>query len=170
MACDITSGRAKQCKDTQGGVAKLYLYNFIEDPFTVVAGEATAVNVLVTAVFEYDLEGDGHILDEQLVPSRDAGTRVNTQTITAILQKIDATTSAEMNLVAATTPQAVIKDRNGNYFAVGITDGIDFTVAVNTGSAKADLNGYTLTGVSTESQIAPILDSATVTAFLALLP
>ena len=168
MACDITSGRAKQCKDTVGGVAKLYLYNFIEDPFTVVAGAATAMNVLVTAAYEYDLEGNGHILDEQLVPSRDAGTRLNTQTITAILQKIDAATSAEMNLLAAGTPQAVVKDRNGNYFAVGITDGIDFTVAVNTGSAKEDLNGYTLTGVSTESEIAPILDSSTVTAFLAV--
>jgi len=166
MACDITSGRVKQCKDTLGGVSKLYLYNYLEDPFTVAAGEATAMNVLLTEAFEYDLEGDGHILDEQLVPSRDNGTRLNTQTITAVLQKIDAATSAEMNLLAAGTPQAVVKDRNGNYFAVGITDGIDFTVAVNTGSAKADLNGYTLTGVSTESEIAPILDSATVTAFL----
>ena len=166
MACDITSGRVKQCKDTIGGVSKLYLYNFIEDPFTVLAGEATGMNVLLTAAFEYDLEGNGHILDEQLVPSRDAGTRLNTQTITAILQKIDAATSAEMNLLAAGTPQAVVLERNGNYFAVGITEGIDFTVAVNTGSAKEDLNGYTLTGVSTESEIAPILDSATVTAFL----
>lgn len=168
MACDITSGRIKQCKDTLGGVSKLYLYNFIEDPFTVVAGEATAMNVGITVAYEYDLEGNGHILDEQLVPNRDNGTRLNTQTITAVLQKIDAATSAEMNLLAAGTPQAVVLDRNGNYFAVGITDGIDFTVAVNTGSAKEDLNGYTLTGISTEVLIAPILDSATVTAFLAV--
>ncbi len=168
MSCDITAGRAKQCKDTSGGVAKLYLFNYVADPFTVVAGEATAMNVLVTEAFEYDLEGNGHILDEQLVPSRDAGTRLNTQTVTAILQKIDAATSAEMNLLAAGTPQAVVKDRNGNYFAVGITDGIDFTVAVNTGSAKADLNGYTLTGISEESVLAPILDSSTVTNFLAI--
>jgi hypothetical protein len=168
MACDITSGRIKQCKDTVGGVSKLYLYNYIADPFTVTAGAATAMNVGITVAYEYDLEGNGHILDEQLVPSRDAGTRLNTQTVTAILQKIDAATSAEMNLVAAGTPQAVIKDRNGNYFAVGITDGIDFTVAVNTGSAKADLNGYTLTGISEENLLAPLLDSATVIAFLAV--
>lgn len=166
MACDITAGRAKQCKDTQGGNAKFYLYNFLEDPFTVLAGEATAMNVLLTEAFEYDLEGDGHILDENQVPSRDNGTVLNTQTITAILQKIDAATSAEMNLIAKGTPQAVVKDRNGNYFAVGITDGIDFTITSNTGSAKGDLNGYTLAGTSTEQDLAPILDSATVTAFL----
>jgi len=168
MACDITAGRAKKCSDTSGGVAKLYLYNYVEDPFTISSNQATAMNVALDEAFEYDLEGDGHILDEQLVPSRDAGTRVNTQTITAILQKIDAATSAEMNLIAAGTPQAVVKDRNGNYFAVGITDGLKFTVAVNTGSAKGDLNGYTLTGVSEESLLAPLLDASTVTAFLAV--
>mgnify|MGYP003632558824 FL=1 len=168
MACDITSGRVKQCSDTLGGVSKLYLFNYVADPFTVSAGEATAMNVLVTAAYEYDLEGDGHILDEQQVPNRDAGTRVNTQTITAILQKIDAATSAEMNLTAANTPQAVVKDRNGNYFAVGITDGVKFSIAVNTGSAHEDNNGYTLTGTSKEALLAPILDSSTVTAFLAV--
>ena len=168
MACDITKGRAKQCKDGIGGTSLLYLFNFEEDPFTVVAGEATAINVLITTVFKYELQGDGHILDENMVSARNEGTSLNTQTITTILQKIDASTSAEMNLVAAGIPQAVVKDRNGNHFAVGITDGIDFTIVANTGSAKGDLNGYTLTGVSTEQNLAPILDSATVTALEAL--
>jgi len=168
MACDITQGRAKECKDGIGGNSKLYLYNFVEDPFTILEGEATAMNVEITAAYEYDLQGDGHILDENMVSARNEGTTLNTQTITAILQKIDASTSAEMNLVAKNTPQAVVKDRNGNYFAVGITDGIDFNIVANTGSEKGDLNGYTLTGVSTEQDFAPLLDEATVTAFLAV--
>ena len=166
MACDITAGRAKPCKDGLGGVSKLYLYNYIEDPFTVTAGEATAMNVLLTAAYEYDLVGEGQVLDENMVSDRNNGTVLNTQTITAILQKIDATTSAELNLVAAGYPQAVVLTNDGNYHAVGITDGIDFTTVENTGAAKGDLNGYTLTGVSTEQLLSPILDSATVTAFL----
>lgn len=166
MACDITAGRAKPCKDGLAGVTKLYLYNFLEDPFTVVAGEATAMNVLLTEAFEYDLVGDGQVLDENQVSDRNNGTVLNTQTITAILQRIDAATSAELNLVAAGYPQAVIKTNDGNYHAVGITDGIDFTTVENTGSAKGDLNGYTVTGLSTEALLSPILDSATVAAFL----
>jgi hypothetical protein len=166
MACDITAGRAKPCKDGLGGVSKLYLYNYLEDPFTVVGGEATAMNVLLTAAYEYDLVGDGQVLDENVVSDRNNGTVLNTQTITAILQGIDATTSAELNLVAAGYPQAVVLTNDGNYHAVGITDGIDFTTVENTGAAKGDLNGYTLTGVSTEQLLSPILDSATVTAFL----
>ncbi len=166
--CDITAGRAKPCKTGLGGVAKMYLYNFLEDPFTIVGGEATAMNVALTANYEYDLVGDGQVLDENMVSDRSAGTTLNTQTITAILQKIDAATSAELNLVAAGYPQAVVLTRDGNYHAVAITDGIDFTVVENSGAARGDLNGYTLTGVSMESALSPILDSATVTAFLAV--
>ena len=50
----------------------------------------------------------------------------------------------------------------------GIDDGIDFTVEQNTGGVKTDFNGYTLTGVSTTNDLSPKLDSATQTAFLAV--
>jgi hypothetical protein len=168
MACDITAGRLKQCKQSLGGVSVLYLFNFVQDPFTYANGIATAINPLLTTVFEYEIEGDGHSLVENLVGDRNTGTNVNTQTITAVLKKIDATTSAEMNLLAQGFPMAVVKDRNGIYSAVGIDDGIDFTVDQATGSAKAELNGYTLTGVSTTGTLSPKLDTATAAAFIAL--
>jgi len=168
MACDLTAGRAKACKQGLGGLGKLYLFNFVEDPFTVTAGVATAINPLLTTVFEYELEGDGNNVSESQVPDRNTGTTVNTQTSTFVLKKIDAVTSAQMNLLAYGFPMAVVKDRNGIYHAIGIDDGIDFTVVQSTGGAKAELNGYTLTGVSTTGSLSPKLDSATVTAFLAL--
>ena len=52
--CDITAGRSKPCKTHLGGVSKLYLFNFLEDAFTLLDGEATAMNVLLTEAFEYD--------------------------------------------------------------------------------------------------------------------
>ena len=166
--CDITAGRGRACKDSIAGVRKMFLYNYLEDPFTIVAGEATSMNVLLTEAFEYDLAGNGQVLDENVVGSIDNGTRLNTQTITAVLQKIDAATSAELNLVAKSLPQAVIQTRDGNYHAVGVSEGINFSIVENTGSAKGDLSGYTLTGISEEKDLSPILDSATVTAFLAV--
>jgi len=168
MACDITAGREKACKQGLGGIGKLYLFNFVENPFTVLAGVATAINPLLTTVFEYELEGDGNNVAESLVPERNNGTTVNTQTSTFVLKKIDAITSAQMNILAYGFPMAVVKDRNGIFHAIGIDDGIDFTVAQSTGGAKADLNGYTLTGVSTTGSLSPKLDATTVTAFLAL--
>ncbi|GAG67699.1 unnamed protein product, partial [marine sediment metagenome] len=58
--------------------------------------------------------------------------------------------------------------RNGVPHALGITDGIDFTIDQATGGVKTDLNGYTLTGVSTEGGLSPKLDAATLTALQAL--
>ena len=170
MACLLTAGRTKACKDSLGGNSKLYLYNDIEDPFTVAAGVATAINSGITEVFEFELEGDGNTLEQSMVSDRNTGTTVNTQTLNAVFKKMDAVTSAQFNLLAYGYPQAVVKDRNGKYHAIGIDDGIDFTVVGSTGGAKTDLNGYTITGVSTTGALAPILDSATVTALLALVP
>ena len=168
MACDITAGRLRACKQSLGGLGKLYLFNFVENPFTVTAGVATAINPLLTDVFEYDIEGDGNNVSESLVPDRNSGTTLNTQTSTIVLKKIDATTGAQMNLLAYGYPMAVVKDRNGIYHAIGIDDGIDFTVVQTTGGAKGELNGYTLTGVSTTGSLSPKLDALTVIAFLAL--
>ena len=168
MACDITAGRLRVCKSSLGGNSILYLFNFVADPFTILAGEATAINVALTEVFEFALEGDVNTLVENMISDRNTSTTVNTQTLTTILKKIDAATSAEMNLLAYGYPQAVVLDRNGVAHALGITDGIDFTVDQATGGVKTDLNGYTLTGVSTEGGLSPKLDAATLTALQAL--
>lgn len=168
MSCDITAGRKKPCKNQMGGVSKAYLFNFVENSFTVVNGEATAINPLVTEVFEYELTGDTNNLAESMVSDRTPGTTVNTQTLTLALQQLTKEDSHQLNLLAYGYPIAVIKDRNNNYMVVGITEGIDFTVAPTTGAAKADFNGYNLTGVATEKALAPILSSTTVTALLEL--
>jgi hypothetical protein len=170
IGCDITQGIVKACKQSLGGQKALYLFNYLEDAFTVVAGEATAVNPLLTigTVFKYELEGDGNTLAENMVSDRNTGTTVNTQTLTTIIKSLDATKSAEFNLLAYGYPMAVVQDRNGVYHAIGLDDGIDFTVDSATGGAKTDLNGFTLTGVSTTGALSPKLDSATITAFLAL--
>ena len=169
MACDITKVRGRQCKGL-GGTLRLYLYNFVADPFTIVAGLCTAINASLTTVYEYVLEGDGNPLTESMVGDRSAGTAVNTQTLVALIKKQDASTSLEFNLMIKNFPQAVIKDRNGVYHAVALTEGIDFTVEATTGGAHADFNGYTVTGVSMEVDLSPKLDASTITAFLALIP
>ena len=168
MACDITAGRLRACKNNIGGLGKLFLFNFLDNPFTINNGVATAINPLLTEIFEYEIEGDGNNIAESLVSNRNTGT-LNTQTTTIVLRGIDAVTSAQLNLLAYGFPMAVVKDRNGIFHAIGIDDGIDFTVAQTTGGAKGELNGYTLTGVSMTGALSPKLDSATVTAFLGLL-
>lgn len=168
MACDITTGRERQCKTSLGGAKKVWFYNYVEDPFTVASGEATAINPLLTEVFEFEIEGDGNTLDQNFIGERQNGTSVNTQTLTAIFKKQDAVSSANFDKLVKGQPQAVVQDRNGNYHALGIDDGMDVTITASTGGAKTDLNGYTVVATATTGDLAPILDSTTVTAFLAL--
>ena len=104
MACDITQGRLRACKDGLGGQSTLYLFNQLEDAFTVINGEATAMNAALTAAYKFELEGDGNTLEESMVGDRNTGTRVNTQTLTIVLKNMDAATSAEFNLLVAGYP------------------------------------------------------------------
>ena len=168
MACLLTSGRAKVCKDGLGGQSTLYLFDSLPDAFTISNGEATAMNASLTAAYAYPLEGDGNTLEQSMVGDRNTSSRVNTQTLTITLKSMDAATNAEFNLVAAGYPSAVVVDRNGNFIALGLDDGIDFTIVSQTGGSKTDMNGYVLTGVSTTKDLAPFLDSATQTSFLAV--
>ena len=169
MACDITAGRRRGCKNSIGGVGIFYPFNFVDNPFTIVDGVAVAINPFLTEAFEYELEGDGNNVSESLVSDRNTGASVNTQTTTLVLKKIDAISSAQLNLLVYSFPMGVVKDRNGVFHAIGIDDGIDFTVVQSTGGAKGELNGYTLTGVSTTGALSPKLNEATAAAFLALL-
>lgn len=168
MACDITSGRKKPCKNSLAGTSKVIFINYVENPFTVVNGEATAINPLITEVFQYDLTGETNNLLQSMVSDRTPGTTVNTQTLTLALQGISKEDNNQFNLLAYGYPIAVVKDRNNLYHAVGISDGIDFTVSPTTGAAKADFYGYNLTGVALEGSLAPILSTTTVSALLAL--
>jgi len=170
MACDITKGRVKECKQNIGGNSKLFVFNYEQDPFTVAAGSgvASAVNAAITTVYVYEIEGTLNTLVEDQVSNVDTGSTVNTQTLSITLRKQDAATSAEFNLLTYGNAQAVIKDRNGIYHALGYSEGLNWSVNSQTGGNYTDLNGYTVTGTATEGSLSPKLDAATITAFEAL--
>lgn len=169
MACDLLSaGRLRECKKGIGGNTTAYLFQFTKDAFTVANGIATAINPSVTEVFAYELEGDLNTLVENKPSDRNNGTSINTQTLTISLKQLDAATTAQMNILTHNYVMAVVETRAGKYKAVGIQEGIDFTVETNTGGAMEDFNGYTLTGVSKTPLLAPELDETTATAFLQL--
>lgn len=171
MACLLTTGRKEPCRDAVGGLKTLYLMDFLEDAFTIVAGEATAIDAAVTSgdIYQYDLLADGNTFVESGgAPDESTGTSTYTQTGTAVLKKQDKDTANEINILAKARPIAVWKFRDGSYKIQGISDGTVVSVETASGGAKGDFNGYTLTLTSTEIALAPTLDSATVTAFLEL--
>lgn len=168
--CDLTKGFTKtKCKVGVGGNKNFYPFNASINPFTVVDKLVTAISEDLTEVYKYELTGDGHTLTENLVSDRNSGTSLNTQTIVAITKGITAEKSNEFEKLVYGFPSGVIEDRNGNFHAIGLDDGIDFTVDVTTGSAKnGELVGYTLTGVATTGALSPKLEGEVLASFLAL--
>jgi hypothetical protein len=168
MACDqVVSGIARQCKTLLGGTSKIYIFNFVENAFTVSAGTVTAVSSAVTQVYEFEITGDLSTLTEVLTTSRNEGTATNLQTLVVSINGISAAAGETLNKLAYSTTNAVVKDRNGIWHALGILDGFDFNIEQNSGGAKTDKNGYLATGVSTTNALSPKMNAAAVTAFLA---
>lgn len=168
MACILTSGRIEPCSDGIGGLKKFYLIDFQEDAFTITAGEATAMDVGVTVAYEFELLNDGNTLVETFTQDINAGTSTYEQVLTVALKKQGLATANELHLIVKARPIAVVLDRNGDYRIVGISDGTVATGSIESGGAKGEFNGYNLTLTATETAPAPTLDSATTTAFLAV--
>lgn len=168
MACILTTGRTEPCRDAIGGLKAIYLYDFFDDSFTIVSGEATAMDIALTENYKYELLADGNTLVETFTADANNGTSIYEQVLTVALKKQDKVTAQEIALILKGRPAAVVQFRDGSYKIVGISDGTVGTGSVESGGAKGDFNGYNLVLTATEVQPAPTLDEATVTAFLAV--
>lgn len=168
MACLLTTGRSEPCSDAVGGLKTIYFVDFVEDAFTITAGEATAKSASVTVAYQYDLLNDNNSFVQTFTEDRNNGTSVYEQVLTVSLKKQTTATANELALIVKARPVVVVKDRMDNYFVMGLSDGTVATGDIQSGAAKGDFNGYSLTLTATETAPAPTLDSATETAFLAI--
>ena len=164
----IAANRSKGCNSTQGGSAVFYPFNFIENPFTVTNGVATAINPLLTEVFKYELKGDSQTFTAPLVTDENTGTSVCTQNLALQVHSIDASTSYELTKMAQGRVSGVLRDYNDNYHLVAVNGFKTFTANPTTGGARADFNGYDITGVAETKDLPALLDETTRDAFLLL--
>lgn len=168
MACTLTSGRTEPCRDAVGGLKAIYLANFIEDGFTVAAGEATAINVALTEVFKYELIADGNTFVETPTQDPNAGTTTYEKVLSVVLKKQNLASANELAIIMKARLLVVVQYRDGSYRVLGLEDGTFQTGDFQSGGAKSEFNGYNLTFTATETTPSPYLDSATVTALEAI--
>ena len=168
MACVLTSGRTEPCSDAIGGLKAIYVLDYVEDSFTVSSGEATAINAAVTVCYKYDLLNDGNTFNEPFTQDINAGTSTYEQALVVALKKQTLASAQELALLVKSRPVVVVRDRMDNYKVMGISDGTACTGDIVSGGTKAEFNGYNITFTATETAPAPYLDSATVSAFEAL--
>lgn len=168
MSCAITSGRTEPCRDAIGGLKAAYVMSFIEDAFTIAAGEATAIDSGITDVYKYELLNDGNTFVETSTSDANTGVTTYEKVLTAVLKKQDKETQLELSLLRKARTICVVQYRSGAYRVFGYEDGCVGGGDNQSGGAKPDFNGYNLTLTATEQDPSPYLDSTTVTALLAL--
>lgn len=156
MSCDLTKGRLELCKDSIGGIKKVFFIN--EGDATITEGADDVITDLGTlSVYEYDTK-DSSSLVETINSSRENGTTFWEQVLNLVVKKQDAVTRKELKLMAYGRPKIVIMDNNNNLLLIGKENGVDVTGGTfATGTALGDLSGYTITLTGREAEPACFL-------------
>lgn len=151
MACALTSGYSLDCRDSAGGIKSVYFIEFDNvSGITEAAGSVSAIAKANNARFyKYNLQRATASFNEAYNDSAENGTSYHVQTLTIILNKMQAATSQQIKLLAQNRLLAVVEDRNGKYWLLGDENGLERAGGqAASGTAMGDRNGYELTFTS----------------------
>lgn len=163
MACNITAGRALDCKDAIGGIKNIYVSTggqIDTDNYTEASSLITQIMLTTTGaawqVYKFELPKGVSSYTETLTSSPENGTVFFAQSLAITLHKLEKTTAKQLKTLATDRPQIIIEDNNGNLLLIGKIGGCDVaTGTMVTGAAFGDMNGYTLeiTGMEKEPAV-----------------
>jgi len=162
MACDLTGGRLRPCKDAVGGIKKVHFVDF-GDLGTLTYGTADEITDM-TGTFEYhtyDVKGNSS-LETNITSSMENGTTFFEQVVNLTLHKLTKEDNKELKLMAFGRPHVFVETFDGKLLLVGREHGAEVTggTAV-TGTAMGDLQGYTLTLTANEITMPNFVSGAT---------
>jgi len=155
MACDLTTGRAKACSDSVGGIKAVYFAD--NDTLGAVSFDSSDTDVIETFAgtpefFEYDLKGSANTFTQTITKDINNGTSFYAQALAIQLPKLSKSMNKELKLMVYGSPHVIVRDYNDNYFVMGLINGADVTGGtLVTGGARGDLYGYTLTLTAEEA-------------------
>lgn len=150
MACALTQGFTLDCKDAIGGIksvrfATLASWESLDPAYStgaVTFGSPSQV------FYKYELDKEESSFNDDPTPGSNKGTLYYVPQITFILSKLDVAKRNEMQLLAKNRVVAIVETREATpkYWAIGVTNGLDLSAGTGaSGTAAADLNGYTMT-------------------------
>jgi hypothetical protein len=174
MPCALTTGFALDCKDAIGGVksvrfAKLSAYTALAA--TVSSGEVTAFGSASTVFYKYDQLKETSSFSDDIVATINTGGLHYAPKLTVVLPKLRTAVRNEVKMLAQNRLVAIVEtmDATPTYWVLGGYNGLELSEGSGgTGTAAADLNGYTLTFMGLETEMAQALNpsSGTVAAML----
>ena len=162
MSCNLSLFRTEPCKDSVGGLDKVYFVNYgTMGDITYDSTNADSIEAVsgTPSAYEYDIKGTSSFT-QNIQSSRENGTTAFEQVLELSLHKLSVADHKELKLLSWGRPHVIVKDNNGNYFLGGLEHGMDVSGGtVVTGGAMGDLSGYTLTLTGMEKVPANFLDA-----------
>ena len=147
MPCDISLGRAEQCKNSVGGLKAVYFINW-GDATTVTYSATAGQEDVITALggtpvgYKYELKGTS-TFEQTVTSSRENGTTFVDQKLSLSLAKLTIADNKQLKLLSYGRPQVIVEDNNGSFFLAGLTKGMDLvTATISNGAAMGDMSGY----------------------------
>jgi len=150
MACDLTGGRAKPCKDAVGGIKKIHFVDFGDlGTITLTDDEVTDMDGTFS-YHTYDVKGNSS-LETNIQTSLENGTTFFESVVNLTLHKLTKEDNKELKLMSFGRPHVFVETFDGSVLLVGREHGAEVTGGTMvTGTAMGDLQGYTLTLTANE--------------------
>ncbi len=169
MSCSLlTGGITIACSPNIGGIKKAYITDFSNvdgaSDFTETSGTITAIAIASGEnYYEFEFNKNSSSFLESKPTDVATGTSFNTQTVTLVIPRREVAKHTTIALLAQKTLSIIVLDQNDKYWLFGRKNGMDLTGNEGgSGTAKADMNGYTLTFVGEEPALAPEVSSGAV--------
>jgi hypothetical protein len=182
MACQsdlLNGGISLGCEPNAGGVKKIYITDAVSvtgitqnaGGILVASGEVINNIAMATGTFFYNFEFNRNTSSyvESATVNLENGTTFYTQTITLVIPRREQTKRNKILLLAAGQKKLniIVQDSNDLYWFFGQSEGCILTANEGgSGTAKTDLNGYTITFTAEEPTLAPEVLSSVIPAIV----
>lgn len=148
MPCALTNGYKLGCRDNVGGITEVRLIAFNSVTGTIVVDGSGIVTGTFPAsgFYKYEVPKGAGQFTETVNASTENGTIFYQQELVFPINRMTQTVRNELRLLGLNRLMAIVTDRNGKYWLLGRSNGLDVTAGTaQTGTAMGDRNGYEMT-------------------------
>lgn len=171
MACNQTlNGLLRDCEGSVGGIAQVLLANFDDVSGVTVSDDIiTAISMADSAKFKkYDFRPNTGSMTSTMQRNLENGSLYWQTDLVLAFSKMETVKRIEINAMAINDMVAIVKDMNGKYWYLGKDEPIIATAGDGqTGTARADRNGYGITLQDNSRQTPFEVDESIIDALIA---
>ena len=147
MSCLINSGYSLGCRDSVGGIEYVAIASW-ESGVTYTTGTASIITGMspTASFFLFEQYTEQALASQEGAFDNANGTAHYVQTITLVLEKMDAATREQFLVLTQARVRCIVKTQNGRYFLFGkVNGGRASAGSSGPGQAMGDLAGFTIT-------------------------